>query len=167
MQGMGATLLQGGRFLHLSGDCDKGRALAWLNRQYAMETGRNPVTIAIGDSQNDAAMLEAADHALIIQSPSHPPPELKRHDKVLLSEAFGPQGWNVMHLSDEIAGFIEFTGGMLAVAGVAIAIWAAWRGAWAKPEPALHAESKAPEATAGEDPWLAAADLPFHHRSTD
>ena len=94
MQGMGATLLQGGRFLHLSGDCDKGRALAWLNRQYAMETGEEPLSIAIGDSQNDAAMLEAADHALIIQSPSHPSPELKRTDKVLISEAFGPQGWN-------------------------------------------------------------------------
>ena len=87
-----------------------------------------------------------------------------QHDWAYL---LGPQGWNVMHLSDEIAGFIEFTGGMLAVAGVAIALWAAGRGAWIKPEPALHFESKAPRATVGEDPWLAAADLPFHHRSMD
>ena len=51
-------------------------------------------TIAIGDSQNDTAMLEAADHALLIRSPSHAPPRLDRKDNVLLTEHFGPEGWN-------------------------------------------------------------------------
>jgi hypothetical protein len=87
-----------------------------------------------------------------------------QHDWAYL---LGPQGWNVMHLSDEIAGFIEFTGGMLAVAGVAIALGAAWRGAWRKPEPVLRDEARVSEVTVGEDPWIAAADLPFHHRSSD
>lgn len=95
MEQHGATILQGGRFMHISGDCDKGRALLWLNAQFARQWGgKTPVSIAIGDSHNDAAMLEAADHALIIRSPSHEPPQLCRTDYVLLSEGTGPVGWN-------------------------------------------------------------------------
>ena len=94
MEQHGANILQGGRFMHVSGDCDKGRALLWLNAQYAKARGRKPVSIAIGDSHNDAAMLEAADHAIIIRSPSHAPPQLSRRDGVLLTEGQGPVGWN-------------------------------------------------------------------------
>jgi mannosyl-3-phosphoglycerate phosphatase family protein len=94
MEQHGATILQGGRFMHISGDCDKGRALLWLNAQFAKLWGEKPVSIAIGDSHNDTAMLEAADHALVIRSPSHAPPELSRTHDVLLSEGYGPVGWN-------------------------------------------------------------------------
>jgi mannosyl-3-phosphoglycerate phosphatase len=31
---LGASTLQGGRFLHLSGECDKGKALVWLTQQF-------------------------------------------------------------------------------------------------------------------------------------
>ena len=94
MEQHGATILQGGRFMHVSGDCDKGRALRWLNAQYARQTGATPVSIAIGDSQNDVAMLEAADYAIIIRSPSHEPPPLSRSEGVLVTEGFGPVGWD-------------------------------------------------------------------------
>lgn len=94
MEQHGATILQGGRFMHVSGDCDKGRALLWLNAQYAKARGAVPVSIAIGDSHNDAAMLEAADHAIIIRSPSHAPPELSRADGVLVTQRTGPAGWD-------------------------------------------------------------------------
>ena len=91
----GARVLQGGRFLHVSGNCDKGRALQWLNARYAEQAAAGrPLSLAIGDSQNDAAMLEAADHALIIRSPVHPPPTLSRSAHILLSDACGPAGWN-------------------------------------------------------------------------
>jgi mannosyl-3-phosphoglycerate phosphatase family protein len=90
----GATILQGGRFLHISGDCDKGKALAWLHSHYAnSDNTRTPVSLAIGDSQNDAAMLETADHALIIRSPSHQPPTLSRKGQTYLSRFPGPDGW--------------------------------------------------------------------------
>jgi predicted mannosyl-3-phosphoglycerate phosphatase (HAD superfamily) len=94
MEQHGATILQGGRFMHVSGDCDKGRALRWLNAQFAKAWDTPPVCIAIGDSHNDIAMLEAADHAVIIRSPSHEPPALARSDGVYLTEAFGPAGWD-------------------------------------------------------------------------
>ena len=71
---LGARVLQGGRFLHVSGSSDKGRALLWLNAQYAVDSGgAEPVSIALGDSPNDLAMLEAADHAIVVRSPAHPP----------------------------------------------------------------------------------------------
>jgi len=94
IESAGAQVLQGGRFMHVSGKCDKGSALRWLNHAYAEADGEPPVSIAVGDSHNDIAMLEAAEHALIVRSPAHPPPELSRNDKLTISEAFGPQGWD-------------------------------------------------------------------------
>ena len=94
MEQHGATILQGGRFMHVSGDCDKGRALRWLNAQFAKARGTAPVSIAIGDSHNDIAMLEAADFAIIIRSPSHEPPSLSRSDRVYLTDAEGTAGWD-------------------------------------------------------------------------
>ena len=93
MEQHGATILQGGRFMHVSGDCDKGRALRWLNAQFTKAWDAPPISIAIGDSHNDMAMLEAADYAIIIRSPSHEPPVLSRSDRVYLTKAEGPAGW--------------------------------------------------------------------------
>jgi mannosyl-3-phosphoglycerate phosphatase len=91
----GARPLQGGRFIHVSGDCDKGQALRWfmseIARQYPELRG---VSIALGDSQNDKAMLEAADIAVRIRSAHHGLPEINRHDHVYTSTQFGPDGWN-------------------------------------------------------------------------
>jgi len=91
----GAHVLQGGRFLHISGDCDKGRAMQWLHGHYAMQAdSKMPASLAIGDSQNDAAMLEAADHALIIRSPSIAEPTLLRRDNIWRGSKTGPAGWD-------------------------------------------------------------------------
>lgn len=89
----GAHALQGGRFLHISGACNKGEALLWLKTRYQQLSHAPLVSIAIGDSDNDIAMLDAADRALIIRSPAHAPPSLARQDHVLLSNTFGPEGW--------------------------------------------------------------------------
>lgn len=89
---LGARVLRGGRFLHVSGDCDKGLALRWLNRQLA--TGDcEPVSVALGDSHNDVAMLEAADYAVLVRSPVHPMPELRRRSGTIKTSATGPRGW--------------------------------------------------------------------------
>ena len=94
LQGMGAKVLQGGRFLHVSGECDKGQAMNWLAEQFRdNKNGSLVKTVAIGDSQNDVAMLEQANIALIIRSPAHKPPELKRNNNTYISEQFGPDGW--------------------------------------------------------------------------
>jgi len=101
IQELGARVLQGGRFIHVSGKCDKGQALKWLADCY-QETMPDVTfhTLAIGDSQNDIAMLEAADMALIIRSPVHDMPVLKRQNNYYSSKNTGPEGWveGVEHL---------------------------------------------------------------------
>ncbi|MDG1705362.1 MAG: HAD-IIB family hydrolase [Porticoccaceae bacterium] len=88
----GAHLLQGGRFLSMGGNIDKGRALLQLQALYQAQYGQCQ-SIAIGDSYNDISMLEAADSALVIRSPSHAMPALKRTNGVYQSDAIGPNGW--------------------------------------------------------------------------
>lgn len=88
----GATVLQGGRFLHISGDCDKGKALRWLTDQFEIDYGLAIQTIALGDSGNDIAMLEAADSAVIIRSPVHGPPEVENQQRYETRNT-GPKGW--------------------------------------------------------------------------
>ena len=90
----GATVLRGGRFLSVAGDCDKGQALVWL-RETLREAWQVEAVddLAVGDSQNDCAMLDAAGSALLIRSPVHDFPDLTRRDGVMRSTAFGPQGW--------------------------------------------------------------------------
>ena len=95
LQQSGAHVLQGGRFLHVSGDCDKGSAMQWLHSRYAQQPDdRMPASLAIGDSQNDAAMLEAADYALIIHSASVAEPVLLRSNHTWRSSKSGPGGWD-------------------------------------------------------------------------
>jgi len=90
----GASVLQGGRFLTVSGDFDKGRALAWLREVFRQQNpGSSFSDLAIGDSANDLAMLEAAQTALLVRSPVHEFPTLKRSSGVLYSVDYGPSGW--------------------------------------------------------------------------
>lgn len=94
LEGAGATVLQGGRFLAVGGDTDKGRALRWLRERYAEQfPGRAVDDLAAGDSGNDRAMLEAAGTALLVRSPVHDFPRLRRGGGVLRSTAPGPAGW--------------------------------------------------------------------------
>jgi predicted mannosyl-3-phosphoglycerate phosphatase (HAD superfamily) len=95
LESHGATVAQGGRFLGVTGDCDKGRALQWLADTMRCCLGSEPIdTLAIGDSGNDVPMLEVADTALLIRSPVHEFPELARSQGVLRSRLPGPEGWN-------------------------------------------------------------------------
>ena len=90
----GANPLQGGRFLTVAGDCDKGRALTWLREAYRKAWNLKQVhDLAAGDSGNDVAMLEAAQTALVIRSPVHDFPPLNRTDEVIYSTRPGPEGW--------------------------------------------------------------------------
>ncbi|MBT8119789.1 MAG: HAD-IIB family hydrolase [Gammaproteobacteria bacterium] len=84
----GLTTLQGGRFLHVIGDCDKGRATRALSSLY----GDNVKTIVLGDSANDAAMLSVADISVIVNSPSnHQLQEMITPD--IKTRQPAPKGW--------------------------------------------------------------------------
>lgn len=89
----GAHTLQGGRFLHVGGDTDKGKAMKWLAEVYSKQYGASVTTIALGDSGNDNAMLEAADIAIQIKSPTHEFPILTTNKQSIKSTEYGPKGW--------------------------------------------------------------------------
>ena len=90
----GATVLRGGRFYSVGGDCDKGTALVWLRRQYALAAAASAVyDLAIGDGQNDVPMLEQAHRALLIPAPKRPLPVLQRTQGILVGRGYGPTAW--------------------------------------------------------------------------
>lgn len=90
----GAKVLQGGRFFHVSGHCNKGKALAWLTQQYQTTLGDKKVTtIALGDGENDVAMLEVATIAVQVFSPVHPFPLLPTQTNIFKTKQCGPAGW--------------------------------------------------------------------------
>jgi len=93
MASHGAHILQGGRFLHVGGDSDKGKAMMWLADVYAQQYQTSVTTIALGDSGNDTAMLEAADIAIQIKSPIHGFPALTPKKPSIKSTEYGPKGW--------------------------------------------------------------------------
>ncbi len=89
LRGAGLNLLQGGRFLHVLGDTDKGQALERLRTTYPRDT---PV-LALGDSGNDLAMLLKADYAAWVRSPVHGIPGTGATGSIPVSELVGPAGW--------------------------------------------------------------------------
>jgi mannosyl-3-phosphoglycerate phosphatase family protein len=90
----GMKILRGGRFLHVLGESDKGIALTWLKEQYQRATGKIFTLVALGDSDNDIDMLEAADIAIVVRSPTRDAPKLSAGNKVIYTRAYGPSGWN-------------------------------------------------------------------------
>lgn len=89
----GGTVLQGGRFLHVGDLVNKGGAMIWLKDLYDRVYQQNHQIIALGDSQNDIDMLEAADVAVLVRSPVHPFPALSRTKPLIKTEHKGPVGW--------------------------------------------------------------------------
>ena len=89
----GHHILEGGRFIHVMGKTDKGKASKQLAQTYEQHTHKTIATIALGDSHNDIAMLKAADIAVVIRSHNHAPPEFDHPNKII-SELYGPDGWN-------------------------------------------------------------------------
>jgi len=89
----GMRLVQGGRFLHLMGRFDKAEAMAWLRQRYESDGVARRV-VALGDSPNDAAMLDAADVAVVIRSARSPSIEPRGPASVIRTTQPGPAGWN-------------------------------------------------------------------------
>lgn len=92
VRSLGLRLTKGGRFYHLLGGNDKGRAVSILTKMYRR---RDPglITAALGDSPNDEPMLASVDRPFLVARPdgSHGGIDLAGLIKVPLP---GPAGFN-------------------------------------------------------------------------
>lgn len=99
MAAAGVRMLRGGRFWHLMGSADKAGGVAAVRRYYE---GREPdvkwQVLALGDSANDTAMLEAADIAVVVPHAGGPRihPQAAR---ALVAPEPAAAGWNAAVLS--------------------------------------------------------------------
>lgn len=88
-------LLAGGRFLHVMGRFDKADGVRYLARAFRCQySGERLVTVALGDSPNDQAMLEAVDVPVIIRGPRSGALSLTSDRHAVRSLKPGPAGWN-------------------------------------------------------------------------
>ena len=90
---MGIQVVKGGRFVHLQGEVSKAHSLAWLVDQYQTLWNTSVESIALGDGENDRAMLEMADIAIQVRSPVHSFPAIKALGEVIQTDLCGPEGW--------------------------------------------------------------------------
>jgi len=94
---LGLRLTRGGRFYHLLGENDKGRAVSLLADLYRR---KNPglITAAIGDSPNDRPMLAVVDRPFLVARPDGGHAKIDRPGLTRLPLA-GPAGFNQAVLS--------------------------------------------------------------------
>jgi mannosyl-3-phosphoglycerate phosphatase len=85
-------LNRGGRFYHLIGNCDKGKAVLHLRDIYQQKSPHIK-TVALGDSLNDLPMLEAVDYPILIQKPDGSYDPSIKLDNLILAPGSGPSGW--------------------------------------------------------------------------
>jgi len=84
---------RGGRFYHLIGENDKGRAVLMLRDIYRVKS-MDLKTIALGDSYNDLPMLEVVDHPILVQKPDGSYDPSIKLDNLIIASGSGPSGWS-------------------------------------------------------------------------
>lgn len=94
----GLNWTRGGRFFHLMGNNDKGRAVEILLRCYTRQ-GLDPdlsdlETIGIGDSLNDLPLLLTVDHPILVQKPDGSYDPDITLPNLIRAPGIGPAGWN-------------------------------------------------------------------------
>ena len=92
IKGKGFNVTQG-RFFHLIGNSDKGKAVSILIDLYKKNFGEI-LTVAVGDSPNDIPMLEAADIPVIVQQSDGTYDARIDLPNLTRADGIGPEGWN-------------------------------------------------------------------------
>lgn len=92
LQQHGLQMVAGGRFWHVMGQSDKADALEFFSNYYQQLWQRPIKVVALGDSDNDIPMLEAADLAIVL--PGHEPALSlnNRNSRYCIDSA--SKGWN-------------------------------------------------------------------------
>jgi mannosyl-3-phosphoglycerate phosphatase len=83
---------RGGRFYHLIGNSDKGKAVLQLRDLYGQKS-TNLKTVALGDSLNDLPMLKAVDYPILVKKPDGSYDPSVKLDNLILAPGSGPKGW--------------------------------------------------------------------------
>jgi len=101
----GLSITQG-RFFHLTGDNDKGRAVRLVKDIYSRAGEIAPWTIGLGDSPNDLPLLENVDFPVLVQKPGERYEPSIRLDKLIFAPGEGPVGWSaaVRELVERLTG---------------------------------------------------------------
>jgi mannosyl-3-phosphoglycerate phosphatase len=89
----GLTISSGGRFYHLQGGNDKGLAMGMVLSWY-QNSVNEVLSIALGDSPNDFAMLQQADYPVLIRSGQEFPELHLKIPRLEITRERGPRGWN-------------------------------------------------------------------------
>jgi mannosyl-3-phosphoglycerate phosphatase len=95
-----------GRFFHLTGDNDKGRAVRLVKDIYARTDGIAPRSIGLGDSPNDLPLLENVDFPVLVQKPGGRYEPSIRLNNLFFAPGEGPIGWSaaVRELVERLTG---------------------------------------------------------------
>lgn len=89
----GYRYTRGGRFHHILGENDKGKAVRILEAIYKKELG-DIKTVGLGDSLNDLPMLQEVDVPILVQKPGGDYDSCISLDNIIYVDAPGPYGWN-------------------------------------------------------------------------
>lgn len=97
----GLQVVRGGRFYHVMGQHDKAKAMNWLVTEGGLltETQReNLCLVALGDGNNDRAMLEAADIAVVLPAGNFTSLQIEAKPEaypkqVIYAQQAAPEGW--------------------------------------------------------------------------
>ncbi|HJX31288.1 MAG TPA: HAD-IIB family hydrolase [Thermodesulfobacteriota bacterium] len=88
------NLTRGGRFFHLLGNNDKGKAVRIVIERYQKQF-EYVKAIALGDSYNDLSMLKAVDFPILVQKPGGLYDKKTRNlPNLVRAPGVGPIGWN-------------------------------------------------------------------------
>ena len=87
------NISRGGRFYHLIGQNDKGKAVLILRDIYKVKS-KNLKTIAVGDSFNDLPMLKVVDFPILVKKPDGSYDPSVKLDNIILASGAGPTGWS-------------------------------------------------------------------------
>ncbi|MDC3159037.1 HAD hydrolase family protein, partial [bacterium] len=97
------SIIYGGKFYHLIGGSNKGNALLHLKNYYSKIFKVEPMTIAIGDSENDLEMLLKADLSGVVKNKATKKIKINKAGNVFYSNKEAPLGWKeVLLMMDPI-----------------------------------------------------------------
>ena len=81
-----------GRFLHVTGNSDKGRAVALMIQLYRKQFGE-VVTVAVGDRRTDLPMFEQVDYPFLVKKPDGSYEPGMTGENIIKAGGIGPEGW--------------------------------------------------------------------------